>query len=389
MKRVVIFLGLLLPLIPTEAQDEGTETTFNFGGYIKADFINSWYQNGDVGETSPLRDFHLPGQIPVGEIDRNFDLDYHVKESRFNFDVKTQIAGREIHGFIEMDFLMSKSGDEKISNSFNPRLRHAYVEWDRFLVGQTWSTFMIVVIPDEIDFAGVLDGLVFIRQPQLRYKAGNWWFAVENPETTITEFQESAALVTDSEILPDIVARRNFSGDWGTWSVAAIARTLHKRDSLTNSSPGFGITTGGKILTGKRDDFRILATYGHGLGRYLASGFISGAVRNEDMTLNPIRTLSGYVAFNHFWAEKLSSSFSVAAFHAFQDELIAGPEINQSSFSASGNLKWDPVPKLRLGVEYKYGYRGLLGGTQGVFHRIQVGIKYVFGYHNSMADEKR
>ena len=125
MKRVVIFLGLLLPLIPTEAQDEGTETTFNFGGYIKADFINSWYQNGDVGETSPLRDFHLPGQIPVGEIDRNFDLDYHVKESRFNFDVKTQIAGREIHGFIEMDFLMSKSGDEKISNSFNPRLRHA------------------------------------------------------------------------------------------------------------------------------------------------------------------------------------------------------------------------------------------------------------------------
>jgi hypothetical protein len=389
MKRVVIFLGLLLPLIPTEAQDEGTETTFNFGGYIKADFINSWYQNGDVGETSPLRDFHLPGQIPVGEIDRNFDLDYHVKESRFNFDVKTQIAGREIHGFIEMDFLMSKSGDEKISNSFNPRLRHAYVEWDRFLVGQTWSTFMIVVIPDEIDFAGVLDGLVFIRQPQLRYKAGNWWFAVENPETTITEYRESAALVTDSEILPDIVARRNFSGDWGTWSVAAIARTLHKRDSLTNSSPGFGITTGGKILTGKQDDFRILATYGHGLGRYLASGFISGAVRNEDMTLNPIRTLSGYVAFNHFWAEKLSSSFSVAAFHAFQDDVIAGPEINQSSFSASGNLKWDPVPKLRLGVEYKYGYRGLLGGTQGVFHRIQVGIKYVFGYHNSVADEKR
>jgi hypothetical protein len=248
---------------------------------------------------------------------------------------------------------------------------------------------MIVVIPDEIDLAGVLDGLVFIRQPQLRYKAGNWWFAVENPETTITEYQGSEALVTDSEILPDMVARRNFSGDWGTWSVAVIARTLFKRDSLRNSNIGYGITTGGKIFAGERDDFRILATYGQGLGRYLASGFISGAVRNEDMTLNPTSTLSGYVAFNHFWAEKLSSSFSVAAFYAFQDEVIAGPEINQSSLSASANLKWDPVPKLRLGVEYKYGYRGLLGGTQGVLHRIQVGIKYVFGYHNSVADEKR
>ena len=98
-------------------------------------------------------------------------------------------------------------------NSFNPRLRHAYLEWDRLLIGQTWSTFMVVVVPDEIDFSGALDGLVFIRQPQIRYKAGSWWFALENPETTITSYQGSAPEVTDSEILPDIIIRKNFSGD--------------------------------------------------------------------------------------------------------------------------------------------------------------------------------
>jgi hypothetical protein len=342
-----------------------------------------------VGETSPLRDFHLPGQIPVGALDQHFDLDYHVKETRFNFDVKTRILGTEIHGFIEMDFLMSKAGDEKVSNSFNPRLRHAYVEWDRLLVGQTWSTFMIVVVPNEIDFAGALDGLVFIRQPQVRYKAGNWWFALENPETTIAEYQESGTVVTDSEILPDMVARRNFSGDWGSWSVAAMGRTLHKRDSLTNSSFSFGITTGGKILTGERDDVRIMATYGQVLGRYLAAGFVPGAIRMEDHTLSPVSTLNGYVAFNHFWVQKLSSSFSVAALYAFHDEAISGSGINQSSYSVSGNLKWDPVPKLRLGAEYMYGYRGLLDGTEGAFHRIQFAAKYVFGYHNTVADEKR
>lgn len=371
------------------AQDEPGKTTFKFGGYIKADFLNTWYQNGDVGQTSPLRDFHLPSQIPVGDMARNFDLDYHVKESRFNFDVKTRILGKDIHGFIEMDFLMSKAGDEKVSNSFNPRLRHAYFEWDRMLVGQTWSTFMVVVVPDEIDFAGAMDGLVFIRQPQIRYKAGGWWFAVENPETTITEYLGSSPMVTDSEILPDIIVRRNFAGKWGNWSVAAMGRTLHKRDSVRNAAFGFGITTGGKIWVGQRDDIRIVTTFGKGLGRYISAGFVSGAVRNEDLSLNPTNTLNGYVAFNHFWQEKLSSSFSLAAFHAFHDESIAAQEINQSSYSISGNLKWDPVPKLRLGLEYMYGYRELLGGTNGAFHRMQFAFKYTFGYHNSVADEKK
>jgi hypothetical protein len=342
-----------------------------------------------VGGTSPLRDFHLPGQIPVGDLDQHFDLDYHVKESRFNFDVKTQILGKDIHGFIEMDFLMSKAGDEKVSNSFNPRLRHAYFEWDRMLVGQTWSTFMVVVVPDEIDFAGAMDGLVFIRQPQIRYKAGSWWFALENPETTITEYQETTPVITESEILPDVVVRRNFQGEWGNWSLAAIGRTLHKKDSVTNSAFAYGVTTGGKLLVGQRNDLRIMLTFGQGLGRYLAGAFVSGAVRNADLSLNPTTTLSGYIAYNHFWAEKLSSSFSVAAFNAFQDDVIAGADINKSSYSLSGNLKWDPVPKLRLGVEYMYGYRELLSGMNGSFHRIQFAFKYVFGYHNAVADEKK
>jgi len=389
MKNLFSILCCLFLAANISAQEESGKTTFKFGGYIKADFLNTWYQNGDVGETSPLRDFHLPSQIPVAASEQNFDLDYHVKESRFNFDVETQVLGKNIHGFIEMDFLMSKAGDEKVSNSFNPRLRHAYFEWDRLLIGQTWSTFMVVVVPDEIDFAGAMDGLVFIRQPQVRYKAGNWWFAVENPETTITEYMESDPKVTDSEILPDFIVRRNSGGDWGNWSISAIGRTLHKRDSVRNSTIGFGITTGGKLKVGSRNDIRIVATYGQGLGRYISAGFLPGASRESIGTLKPINTVNGYIAYNHFWAQKLSSSFSIAAYNAFHDDSIVSSDINQSSYSLSGNLKWDPVPKLRLGVEYMYGHKELQGGMNGAFHRIQLAAKYTFGYHNSVADEKR
>ena len=391
MKKTLLVTGLLWSLAMGWAQEGESNTTFKFGGYIKANSLHTWYQNGDVGETSPLRDYHLPSQIPVGPADQYFDLDYHVKESRFNFDVKTTLLEKEIHGFIEMDFLMSKGGDEKVSNSFNPRLRHAYFEWDRLLVGQTWSTFMVVVVPDEIDLTGALEGLVFIRQPQVRLKFGSWWFSLENPETTITQFKGSASEVTDSDFLPDLVVRKNFSGEWVNWSVAAIGRTLNSNDSIDVSSFGFGVTTGGKIRLGSRgNDLRFMATYGHGLGRYINSGFSSSAVFDAGTNLNPVNTVNGYIAFNHYWKpEKISSSFSLSAYQTFHDEALVSPDINQMSYSLSGNLKWDPVPELRFGIEYIYGVKQLLGGTSGSMHRVQLAAKYFFGYRNTVSNEKR
>ncbi len=402
MKRFFTFLFVFLMVSFLTAQEnekkkeKGTilnrgTTIFKFGGYIKADFIHSWYMNGDVGPTSPLRDFHLPSQIPIGDPFQNYDLDFHVKESRFNFDVNTKVLGKEIHGFVEMDFLLSGTGDERVSNSFNPRLRHFYVEWDRFLFGQTWSTFMVVVVPDEIDFAGAMDGLVFIRQPQIRFKLNSWWFALENPETTITPYEDKAVIATESEFLPDVVIRKNFKGNWGNWSIAGIYRSLNRKDSVNHWTSGFGLTTGGKLLVGKRgDDFRIMATGGYGLGRYLSGNFVASSIVDESGKLIPTPTLNGYVAYNHFWKPaRLSSSFSIAAFNAFYSESVIGKEVNKASYSISGNIKWDIVPVLRLGLEYMYGYRETLNGTNGSFHRIQAAVKYTFGYHNEEADEKK
>ncbi len=391
MKRYYILTPFMLISLSVFSQKDPAKTTFKFGGYIKADAINTWYQNGDVGENSPLRDFHLSGLIPVGDVDQNVDLDFHVKETRFNFDVKTSILGKTVHSFIEMDFMLSAAGNTKVSNSYNPRIRHAYFEWNNFLIGQTWSTFMLVVVPDEIDFTGAIDGLVFTRQPQIRYKYKNWWFSLENPETTIYQYNDNKAELTNSEIAPDVVVRKNFSGKWGSWSVAGIGRTLYKKDSLSRYTIGYGLTTGGRLIIGNRgDDIKIVATYGNGLGRYISAGFVSGAAMDSLGELNPINTLNGYVAYNHYWKPaKISSSFSVAAYNAFHDSDIVSQQINKMSYSVSANLKWNPIPPIQLGVEYMYAYRELEDNTNGAFHRIQVGAKYVFGYNNTVADEKR
>jgi hypothetical protein len=44
--RFAFVAGFLLLTVLLMAQEEESTTTFKFGGYIKADFLNSWYRNG-------------------------------------------------------------------------------------------------------------------------------------------------------------------------------------------------------------------------------------------------------------------------------------------------------------------------------------------------------
>ncbi|NLR91807.1 DcaP family trimeric outer membrane transporter [Flammeovirga agarivorans] len=361
-------------------------TTFKFGGYVKADFLFTNFHNGELPRTSPMRDIHFPAQIPVGEEDSFKDTDFHVKESRFNFDVKTTKLGKEIHGFLELDFMLSGQGNENVSNSYAPRLRHFYFEWDRMLFGQTWTNFMVVVIPNDLDFSGAPEGIVFVRQPQIRYKYKTWSFSIENPNTTITT-NDVTNIATANSYIPDITAKKKFPLKKGFVSVAGIVRTLFSSQPEDYKSFGFGITSGGLIKVGEKgDDFRFMATYGNGLGRYIALGFLSAGYDN-DTSLENISSINGYVAYNHYWSKVLSSSFNVSGLTSDNPSNI-NPQANKVAYSASVNLKYEPIKEMLLGIEFNYGYRELVDNTSGAFSRIQLAARYKFGYHNSETSEK-
>ncbi len=391
------FLRIILLLCTVHAQslygqDIIDSTEFSFGGYVKADFIQTWYMNGDVPQGSSLRDFHLPKAIPVGMEAQYYHLDYHAKESRLNFDVTTRLLNMEIHGFVEMDFLLSTQGNQLVSNSFSPRLRHFFFEWENLLAGQTWTNFMVAVVPDDLDLTGAFEGLAFARQAQLKYTLKSWQFSIENPETTVNPYQEDILITTDKDIFPDFVARKNFTGDWGRWSIAGMYRTLGGADSLnnTNHKSGFGITTGGKIKIGKKgSDLRAVVTYGQGLGRYLGGGIIAGAVQDEESLLRLVESVNGFIAYNHFWKpERWASSFNVSALRAFNKGSYTHGLVNELAWSASANLKYTPVKQVMVGVEGMIASRETYDGTDGLFYRLQFGAKYWFGYKNLSVYER-
>ncbi len=388
LKTVLTFL--VLALLFTAGPVTAGETSFSYGGFVKLDALSTYYRNGVVSLGNPMRDIHLPSQIPVGERDENYNLDFHVKESRFHFQTLTLADKHSLRVFLEMDFLLASQGNEKVSNSFNPRLRHIFFEYDNWLFGQTWSTFMILVLPEDLDFSGAGEGIVFCRQPQVRLSAGDWKISLENPETAVSINSENGAIgqVTNASRLPDLVVRRDFAGDWGTLGISLLGRELHfegtsvfdETQSVDDSEFGYGLSMGTKIKIGKRDKFLLQMTAGRGLGRYAALNFVNSSALDEDGRLHATDLVCGFIGYQHWWNDKLRTSINVSAFMADNPGEVTGGKVNSEAQSCSINLLCSPIPKLTLGAEAMYGRRELEDGTDGDFGRLQISMRYDFGY---------
>ena len=165
-------------------------------------------------------------------------------ESRFNM----KYTHGDVMGFIELDFFDAGTGaNEIVSNSFSPRLRHAFIKYDNVLVGQTWSTFMNTsALAETLDFAGPINGGVFVRQTQVRYTNGGLQLSLENP------FSDEGDATQDS--VPDFIAKYTFKGDWGNVSVAGLVRELNTDGG--NSETAVGYSVAGRINTMGKDSLR-------------------------------------------------------------------------------------------------------------------------------------
>lgn len=285
-----------------------------FGGYIK---IDARYVDGDVA----YRDFWIGDGAPLAEDASQFKI--FANETRFN----TKYVHGDVTGFIEMDF-WGGGGNEVISNSAHPRIRHAFVKYKDLTVGQTWSTFMNTsAIPESADFAGATTGLVFIRQGQVRYNMGNFQVALENPESWGGD--------TANDSVPDVVARYNVKGDWGSVSVSGLARQLNT--TLGNSESAFGASIAGRIKTGGKDDIRFQIHKGE-LGRYVGVAAVKDLYGEEVEDLTSV-----LVAYRHFWNESLRSTVLYGK--------VEGDVSDRERTQWGVNLFKDLTKELAVGVE--------------------------------------
>lgn len=298
---------------------------YHFGGFLKANarfvdgniaYQDSWTGGGSIAEPAKRTQFSAA-------------------ESRFNVGV----THGGVKGFAEIDFSGSAQGNAAFSNSYSPRLRHAYISYEGLTAGQTWSTMVNTsTFAETADLGVPLAGQTMVRQALVRYSTDNWQFALENPYTYGTQAGSTEATIkwvdTSNDYIPDAVIRYNQQGDWGNVSVSSLFRYLDPEDS---AQFGAGVSVAAKLKTFGKDDIRLQLHYGN-LGRYVgtdaARDMINGVIE---------QTTSAMFAYRHFWTERTRSS-------VFYGHTITKEE-QTDRFHAGVNVFTNLTPVLALGFE--------------------------------------
>jgi hypothetical protein len=243
-------------------------------------------------------------------------------------------ANTNLIAYWENDFLgQGGTANSNESNSYNLRMRQAFMEYDRsdlglnLLAGQTWSLATLdghgldpfkVVTPLSID-AQYNVGFNWMRQPQIRLTdqfAPGFWAAVsaENPQlnnpygapswVATKETGGGGGLLSDSNTsfsfdgMPDIVVKLAAEPGWGHYEIYGLARQFRDQvvSDITAATPivppgtatlgnksafGGGVGFGAVLpVVPHLLDVTVSGLWGEGIGKY-ASGQL------PDVTFNP------------------------------------------------------------------------------------------------------
>ena len=362
------------------AQDDGPTTTYKFGGYAKFDAMFTDYSSGNTPDgNSLMRQFYYAPQIPLDDGSSADDItaDFQARETRINFraDTKTK-GGDSITAFIEMDFFVTSNGNEVVSNSYAPRLRHAFIKYNKWTFGQTWSTFQDVgALPEALDFVGPAESTTFIRQAMVRYTSGNLELAVENPETFVSGGTRGLSTI------PDLIGRYTFKMGDGYVKVAGLYRSIKIQDTGSGSQAdeaGYGVSASAKLPFGNGADLRAMVTYGDGVGRYVGLGFVPDGYIDVNGEIATAEALAYFVSLRLPFGNGWRTNIMYGNTSIDYDNDLAAAGLNDTGSSFHVNLIKNILPKLDVGAELIYGERELVNGTDGDFTRVQFSAKYAF-----------
>ncbi|MEM7767096.1 MAG: DcaP family trimeric outer membrane transporter [Pseudomonadota bacterium] len=355
------------------------DATLSFGGFVDFDAHVTSLSDGAFSANSVVRDFYIPGATPTGG-EGTTTTDFTAEATRFYLDGTQSIDGRKVTGHIELDFLLSAQGNQRVSNSYAPRLRRAYLDIDgKWRIGQEWSTFQNTsAIPESASFLILSDGMIFERQALLRYTNGPWQFALENGNATVTPLT-GGRLEADGNVIPDVVARYNHTGDFGNVSFAAIARQLRlETGTVEEETFGWGLSASGRLKVGKKDDIRFNLAGGEGMGRYIGLNAFNGAAIDPiDGSLEAIASYGGLIAWRHPFGETARLNVGYSGLFADNPDSVGGTA-SKSVQSVYGAILWDIAPKVTLGTELMAGLRELENGDDGSITRFTFSSKYAF-----------
>lgn len=374
------------PITETIPVTTSEHSTVNVGGRLKIDAIfNSRSTGGNSGSNSGDLAFY-PASIPLAGSGERNQISFNARETRLWLKGYSPSNYGEMAGYLEIDFSSTTgASNEKVSNSFIPRLRHAYGTLGGFTLGQTFTTFMNVSAYPEVNDLNGPVGIMNIRQPLFRYRFretwGNLYIAMENPETTLVTTAGNR-LAPDDDRMPDLVGKVVFTGDWGNWSLAGMVREIRSDGAVlagvADSAWGGAVSASGRISFSSQDNLRFNLSYGNALGRYLSYNAYDDGIIDMNGRIHLTRIIGGYLAYQHWWTDTLRSTAVAGFAHADNASIVNPGSVNKDFYSTHLNLIWSPSLNTSIGIEWLHAYRELEDGRNGRLNRVQMTSMYKF-----------
>ena len=351
-------------------------TVVEIGGYIKTDFIYDFDEAlGDA--------FNVDG-ISITAADDNARFRAHTRQSRLFFKTTTQTNSGPLKTHLEFDFFGS-GGNEVFSNSYSPRLRHAYGSWNGWTVGQTWSNFMpIESYPTTVDFNGPA-GIPFVRQAQIRYTfpvSGNVMISasLENSEFSGRDAAGTISESTTSGIRAGIDQAPDFTlaATWkGEKALVKLAGVLRKFDSpaSNDTATGWGVNLSGNASLWEGGTLYGSLTYGDGIGRYLINGFAQDAFVDAAGNLQTIEAIGATFGVSQAFSPKLTGGLTLGYYEV--NDTFAPTDTDNVS-TAHLSLFYKPTERMTVGAELVYGRREIANGSSDDASRLQTSVQFSF-----------
>jgi hypothetical protein len=408
------------PPPPTTAADNsltlGKGVKLTFGGFLEGTAIyRSRNQTGDVASS-----FNTGIPLPNSPNYHRGEFRGSGRQTRVSALAQADL-GKELRlsGYIEADFLGVGTASNSVeSNSYVPRIRHAYLTADwvdsgwHLLTGQAYSLMTLNkegIVPrteapplgPDAQFAV---GFNWARQWQLRV-AKDWgkrlWLAasLESPQTTVTggptsplvpaSFSNTGGPLLNSlasystDIAPDLLVKAALEPGWGHYEVWGLGKAMQSRAAGTNHTElGWGIGVGAMLpVIPKKLEVQLGASLGQGIGRY-ASGGLPDATVSPFGRLAPLTEVTGFIGllghpdpawdvYAYAGTERVDAkSYSVGGVpFGYGNPLYnnTGCRIEGSS-ACVGHTRW--TSELTGGFWWKF-YRGAIGtmqfGMQGIY----------------------
>ena len=311
--------------------------------------------------------------VPLNGVnERSDEFKSTLSATRLGLDFKTPTQGKEVTGKLEVDFLGGANFD-------NLRIRHAYVNYGNWLLGQTWSNFAVPdYMPESVDALGFVGGAVK-RTAQVRYSHSF------NPETQLISSIEDPKDTSISTRMPAFTTRLNHKV---TDTLALSGRVMaHEKRIDQDEKWAWGVGLGAKYdLLPKTS---IKADYYHVKGD---SSFVSWANtgvlarNNEIVAQNKFDSIT--VGVTQQFNDKLRGTLGYGFMKFDQDSDYINASVNQTAINkelwqAWANMFYSPTKPISLGVEYVYGEREAFGAapngsTKGEDNRVNAVAIYNF-----------